>query len=487
MKSFLNACGFREPLRLVVEGPRPADAGPRPLAQPFAVIGRDPRADLVLDDLRVSRRHAYLQAVAGRVFWVDLESRTGTCDEAGTRKWGWLDPGGLIQVGPFAIRRAAGEAGPGRDEPDRESPLAVRSYGREPLPEVALEFLNGPSQATTWPMNRVMSLIGSAKGCKFRLTDPSVSAFHAGLLRTPSGLWVVDLRGDRGLTVDGEPVRFGPLADGDVLGIGRYRMRIRCREAPGRATAAGLPAPRPRGEIARRPAPEPAGGSAEVPAVYRGPGLPAPPPPFPVVASASGVELVSSDAAMLAARAQHPESGDSALLPLVNQFGMMQQQMFDQFQQAMGMLVQMFSTMHREQMDVIREELDRLHELTRELQELRDELTRAPSRATAPAAGPAPRPAPVPILPPATAGPARAPAASGGPAGPPGEAPAPVPPAGPRPDRALHGAGLGPVGEPEAADAPRDAVAWIHQRIAAIQQERETRWQKIVKLLPGMS
>ena len=49
------------------------------------------------------------------------------------------------------------------------------------------------------------------------------------------------------------------------------------------------------------------------------------------------------------------------LVPLVNQFGVIQQQMFDQFQQAMAMMLQMFGTMHREQMEVIREEMDRLH------------------------------------------------------------------------------------------------------------------------------
>src|SRR5579885_1930711 len=166
MISFLNACGFREPLRLVIDGPRGVEGEPRTLPQPFAVIGRDPRADVILDDLRVSRRHVYLQAVAGQVFWVDLESRTGTCDETGTRKSGWLVGGGLLEIGPFVIRRAGdAPAGPGPREPGRESPLAVRSFGREPLPEVSLEFLNGPSEATVWPMNRVMSLIGSAKGC----------------------------------------------------------------------------------------------------------------------------------------------------------------------------------------------------------------------------------------------------------------------------------------------------------------------------------
>jgi pSer/pThr/pTyr-binding forkhead associated (FHA) protein len=504
MKSFLNACGFREPLRLVVEGARAAEGGPRSLPQPFAVIGRDPRVDVILDDLRVSRRHVYLQGVAGQVFWLDLESRTGTCDETGTRKWGWLPAGGLLQVGPFVIRRSGDEpdGGPDLREASRESPLALRSFGREPLPEVSLEFLNGPSRATVWPMNRVMSLIGSAQGCKFRLTDPSVSTFHASLIRTPTGLWVVDLRGGRSIGINGDPVRFGSLADGDILGIGRYRMKIRCRENqagdydPDRETSAGWPAPRSAGSLARRP--------SSVPALSAFPGsmMPMPPPPTPVVASAAAVELVAPDCAM--SGRLHPEVNESVLVPLVNQFSMMQQQMFDQFQQAMGMLVQMFSSMHREQMEVIREELDRLHELSRELQELKEELTKSPGRSAA--ASPSAGPAEAPIAPSAVADrrPVGAPIASAAPAGPAGAAPVeaaapaaaprpviapslpPRPPASvpvaPRPDQRLPGAAA--TGAP---GAPQDAVAWIHRRIAAIQQERETRWQKILKILPGMS
>ena len=64
------------------------------------------------------------------------------------------------------------------------------------------------------------------------------------------------------------------------------------------------------------------------------------------------------------------------LVPLVNQFGLMQQQMFDQFQQAMAMMVQMFGTMHRDQMEVIRAELDQLRELTEEFHALKNELAK---------------------------------------------------------------------------------------------------------------
>jgi pSer/pThr/pTyr-binding forkhead associated (FHA) protein len=531
MKSFLNACGFWEPLRLIVEGPQAAVGEPRTLPQPFAVLGRDPRADMILDDLKVSRRHVYIQAVAGQIFWVDLESRTGTCDETGTRKWGWLGGAGLLQIGPFVIRRAGGDdpAGDfGPREAGRESPLAVRAFGREPLPEVGLEFLNGPSQATVWPMNRVMSLIGSAQGCKFRLTDPSVSAFHASLLRTPTGLWAVDLRGGRSITVNADPVRFGPLADGDVLGIGRYRMKVRCRESkaadndPDRDSSAAMPVQRLLGGLARRPA----SGGLPALSAFAGTLMPMPPSPNPAFASA---ELVASDVGLHGRI--HPEVSDSVLVPLVNQFSMMQQQMFDQFQQAMGMLVTMFSSMHREQMEVIREELDRLHELSRELQELKEQLAGSPGRQApapspaGPAAAPIPPEAAAPTRPAAAAavddrrpfetptakvdrpaGPAPAeapsaevpPAAAAGPRRParpavapsprPNLPPAPPPPTGPRPDQRPPGvAAPGAVAAPGSAGSSQDAVAWIHQRIASIQQERETRWQKIIKILPGMS
>jgi hypothetical protein len=37
------------------------------------------------------------------------------------------------------------------------------------------------------------------------------------------------------------------------------------------------------------------------------------------------------------------------------------------------------------------------------------------------------------------------------------------------------------------ADSERDSIVWLHQRIMTLQRERETRWQKILKLLPGVS
>jgi pSer/pThr/pTyr-binding forkhead associated (FHA) protein len=512
MTSFSNACGVKDSLRLAIEGPESTGPEPRRFAQPFVVLGRDRRADVRLDDPRVSRRHVYLQVVGGWAFWMDLESRTGTRTEAGPRRHGWLGERQFLGIGPFVVRCTGGYT-PG--EFPAETPLGAPGYGREPLPEVALEFLNGPSQSMFWPMRRVMSLIGSAKGCKFRLTDPSVLLFHASLVRTPAGLWVVDLRGGKSITVNAVPVRASVVVDGDILGIGRYRIRVRCRDrergsargtaepGPGRASWAGRqPWPDPDRPANPPPLPDRAARALTSEPVPGGPPSPAA-PLVPILAAGYGVEVVSS--AGTALPLSPSGATESVLVPLVHQFNQMQQQMFDQFQQAMGMLVQMFGAMHREQMDVIREELDRLHQLTEELQALRSELAnsaRGPAGPGAGGAGAGPGRGAAPIANRAAlphSAPARRRERERGPAPEPGLPPAataalaaagPPPQSSSPPPRPRHDPPQGDLAAPgPAGPAPgeTDAVLWIHQRIAALQQERETHWQKILKLLPGAS
>jgi hypothetical protein len=199
----------------------------------------------------------------------------------------------------------------------------------------------------------------------------------------------------------------------------------------------------------------------------------------------------------------------SMLMPLVNQFGAMQQQMLDQFQQAVSMLVQMFGNLHRDQMNTIREELDQLKDLTAEVQAIKLELA-ARSGGVSPAPGPPARPSEMrravgvaassleeaigdraeeslnPIA--ARIGPAvtaSSPDLS--------TAPRATPP---MPDAPPSAIGLPPATDfvppkvgaamPDAGGS-QDVILWLHQRMTTLQQERETRWQKILRLLPGAS
>ena len=63
------------------------------------------------------------------------------------------------------------------------------------------------------------------------------------------------------------------------------------------------------------------------------------------------------------------EIAESFLVPLANQFGMMQQHMFDRLQQAESERFQAFAAFQGEQFAALREELEQLRELRQEIDE----------------------------------------------------------------------------------------------------------------------
>lgn len=132
MNVFLDACRMSGPLRLAVETPGEQLPGVRILHQPFALVGRDPRADVPLEDRLVSRRHAYLQVVEGHLFWFDLESRHGVEAGEGRGSHGWLAADEAMRIGPYEIRRLADDGAAPRDgregaPPPTTTPLIAES------------------------------------------------------------------------------------------------------------------------------------------------------------------------------------------------------------------------------------------------------------------------------------------------------------------------------------------------------------------------
>ncbi|HXG13031.1 MAG TPA: FHA domain-containing protein, partial [Gemmataceae bacterium] len=104
MDLFLSACGLAGPLQLHVSSPAGQEAVHLTLAQPFAVVGSNAGNDLALNHVQISRRHAYLQALAGRIFCLDLKSRTGIRWEGRPARYGWIDPGQAVGIGPYQVR-----------------------------------------------------------------------------------------------------------------------------------------------------------------------------------------------------------------------------------------------------------------------------------------------------------------------------------------------------------------------------------------------
>jgi pSer/pThr/pTyr-binding forkhead associated (FHA) protein len=440
-EAFWQACAAQGSLRLSVKRPGQPGALHQALGLPYAVIGRDSHVSLQLDDAKVSRRHAYVQLIGGQLFVMDLGSKTGIRSSGGPLQAAWLPQRERIGIGPFWLRwhqDALGDPGMAADY----HPLTQVAPGATLAP-LALEFLNGQRQHRRWQVNRAVTLIGSTDACKVCLRSPRVSPFHCSLVWSPEGAWVVDLLGRDGVRVNGVPVRFARLEHDDRLQVGEFVIRV-CCDAP-----ADTPPP-------TNPATEPTRFVTAAPTPWS-------PPPADQPASQNG-------ALMAAVPQGKGDLAESLLVPLISQFGAMQQQMADQFRQTLAMMFQMFGALHRDQMTFIQEEMDRLQQLNRELHLLQIEAAthppaQAPASTPRPAAGPESRPRPVAAGAAADRSPRMA-------AEPPNS---PAPP--PRPTAATGAVPAAPCGE--------DVHTWLCRRMAAVEEERQSRWQKLLGLLAG--
>lgn len=222
MDPFLENCGVRSLEASVEREDAGAPAVHRFSDHPYLLIGRDPRNDLHLDDDQVSKRHAYLQAVAGRVFCVDLGSRTGVHWPSGPQPMAWVEWEEPLRIGGAVVRLSR----PRRAEGRNALPSADEVAAPRPAIRVAFEVTEGAGRPVLGEMNRLLALVGGAAECKVRLRDPSVSRFHCSLVRGPLGVWVIDLLSRGGTRVNGRQVTCAKLDDGDLLHVGPYVLRI---------------------------------------------------------------------------------------------------------------------------------------------------------------------------------------------------------------------------------------------------------------------
>jgi pSer/pThr/pTyr-binding forkhead associated (FHA) protein len=487
LQLFRSSCGLSVPLELECEDTRrpAADRVLHQLACPFALIGRGSRCDLCLDHDNISRRHALLQTIAGQVFVIDLHSRTKIQweNERAFRSHGWFDGARFIQFGPYRLRRRDGRPvdPEGGEPPD---PRAALTPDFEALPGAALELpIRIADRATQWVLESRLALVGRSGENQLVLTDDSVSRFHAVLLRTPLGMWVIDLGTREGCHVNGERVRWAWLGDGDGVRFGRLTFIVRCdtpahgidRQDVPLAAGASLAA-HPGTDLAVR-----AGGHVQMPRV-RSLGR----SPSALNGLIATSDLMSPEPLAPSAGRWEPAIGRS---PDVMVLWQQQMQMMELFHNDMIMMFQMFMAMHGEQLASVRDELGRVQQLTRELSELQVRLVdpggaaKTERKEASDRALPKTRPAPAAIeqQPGGKPGPGAARPAAGKRQG------AARDPAGAA--RASHreSPAAGGTSSPRADQADGGGSAHVHEmltkRIAELQRERQGYWQRILSVL----
>lgn len=326
MVPFLEACGATGPIVLEVEGPDERVSGRRVFEQPAIRIGASRSADLVLAHPEIRRRQAYLQVVGGHLFGMDLSRRAEAPN-------GWLRPSDWLTVGPFRLRAQIGESPATAEsaaEGIEELPSALsRAYAqRHAYPAATLLITGSRDAAETYPVTRVLTLIGRDPSCKIRLQATKSSLYYGALVRTPQGLWFVDLLSSQRMTVNGRHVRQARLRDGDRLQVGRYELCVNLAGSDDRGRKA-----RPSDDLLEA---------------------------WPALRLPRSLSETSSSGSL-----------EPALQPVLDQVASMRQELGDQFQQALLMISHLFGAMHNDHMRIVREELEQVRILTREIQALR--------------------------------------------------------------------------------------------------------------------
>ena len=255
---FLEACGASGPLRFEWVDPTTTEVRGRVIEQAAFVVGRDPAADLVLDDPSVGPIHAFLQVVDGRLYALDLGSTEGLRWGDVPRAAGWLNRRQPLRIGRFTIRLVDGDREEGKSIV-QPAPTSSRYVSRINLPGVFLEFRvategkDGRIQCEV--LDRVLVLAGSSERCKLRVDGRNVARFIYALTRTAEGLWMTNIFPTEVAMVNGAFCRFTRLEDDDVVQLGNSKVRVIyhdvtqpsiVRRPSGQATASLGPASQPR-------------------------------------------------------------------------------------------------------------------------------------------------------------------------------------------------------------------------------------------------
>ncbi len=343
--AFRDQCGPPSRLVIQIEGPGSEGGEVHEFDQPFVVIGRSPKADLVLRHPQVGLRHAYFQVLDGRLFVVDLHSPTGTWLDDWPIAATWLAPGRDLKIGPWRVRQLGPEGGAGADwVPD--DPMASLGESQTARPGLGLLERIGPDGVRTWGVRPILTMVGRAWTCRVAIADRGLARHQFALLRMRDRPWVVDLLNRGGLQVNGLSVRAAALEEGDQVSCGRLVLTVRSRV----------------GQLGPSPAAQTRPRNRQVPALAAPPGgmmLPVVTHPFGTTTGTARGPGVSTERDL--------DQFAAMMEMMTSHFEQSQQQMMGMFQEVMRTVGQTFSNLHDQHAVRVREELEELRKINQEI------------------------------------------------------------------------------------------------------------------------
>ncbi|WP_326647971.1 MULTISPECIES: FHA domain-containing protein [unclassified Streptomyces] len=178
-------------------------------------VGRDPRSDIVIDDVRVSWHHAVLRPDADHWTLEDEHSTNGTYADGRRIHESGVGPGSVIRFGNPSDGPRAVLVG-------RAAPTSAAAVPARPS-AVSMPSLTGTFRqpTTVRPLPVRFVRIGRDADNDLVIDDLVVSRRHAELRAQPDGTYeIVDLGSHNGTFLNGQPVDQAEVSPGDILGIG---------------------------------------------------------------------------------------------------------------------------------------------------------------------------------------------------------------------------------------------------------------------------
>jgi serine/threonine protein kinase len=222
------------------------------LKEPSVTVGRDPQAEISVDDSSISWRHATFEPSGSEWFVFDLGSLNGTVlngKRLAANQKGLLSPGAEIKLGRTTFiflsssrkKRQDLDTSTGPDQAESKGPPSpMRLTPRAPV-ATFLVVREGPGAGQTISLEALPVVVGGegAPGIE-GVQDPFVSARHLELERGPGGVQVKDLGSSNGTRLNGRSLGTGSpemIQVGDELRLGpRTVLRVE-------AERSGPPAP----------------------------------------------------------------------------------------------------------------------------------------------------------------------------------------------------------------------------------------------------
>jgi NADPH-dependent 2,4-dienoyl-CoA reductase/sulfur reductase-like enzyme/pSer/pThr/pTyr-binding forkhead associated (FHA) protein len=196
-------------------------------------IGRDPQADVSIQDPAVSSTHAQITLHEGALYLRDLGSRNGTWVNAQQVTTPYLlRDGDVVHVGEtdLSFRSVGGRVA---EAPPVAAPEPIAA-AEPPAPKtLRLRAESGSLAGQTFELTPPEVMIGRDPEADISISEGTVSWRHAKLAPSGSGWSVTDLDSTNGTALNGQSLeanREYPLEPGALIRIGDVTMRV--EEAP---------------------------------------------------------------------------------------------------------------------------------------------------------------------------------------------------------------------------------------------------------------